>query len=507
MEQFSTWFIEFFQNLLRDVTDLIVGFFTGLYNLVIGNPVSYFNDFVVASRTFGFFDWIVSILALIIVLMLFGSILVLLFLLLRRYFRFVKTERQKSELLYEVGVLNTKVTTLVDEKNTITALSATKKDNVGIATEVKNGKHIKKSMGRFVKLIQVDEKYKYAQLNIKMKPEDKLSLKEIVARFRDFSASQLNLYYTDRTIARYIAGMAVSKTMILEGISGTGKTSLPYAMGKFFMNDANIISVQPSWRDRFEMIGYLNEFTKRFNETDFLRAIYEASYRNDIVFVVLDEMNLARIEYYFADFLSLLEMPSADEWLLDIVPDKKVGDPLHLEEGKFLVPQNIWFVGTANRDDSTFTITDKVYDRSASIEMNEKAEYIDAPMTEGLHVTYEYLDGLFKKAQDEYPVSAEILDSLEKLDVFITNKFEITFGNRIMKQIMTFLPTYVACGGSEVDGLDYIVARKIIRKLETLNLPFLQKEMEELVTIINKLFGKNAFNDSKQLIAKHMKQL
>ena len=93
-------------------------------------------------------------------------------------------------------------------------------------------------------------------------------------------------------------------------------------MGKFFKNDAKIISVQPSWRDRTEMIGYLNEFTKKFNETDFLEAVYEATYRTDINFVVLDEMNLARVEYYFADFLSLLEMPHPSEWLVDLVPTK-----------------------------------------------------------------------------------------------------------------------------------------------------------------------------------------
>ena len=91
--------------------------------------------------------------------------------------------------------------------------------------------------------------------------------------------------------------------MILEGISGTGKTSLPYAMGKFFGNDAAIISVQPSWRDRSEMVGYLNEFTKKFNETD-LKELYETTYREDLNFIVLDELNLARIEYYFAEFLS-----------------------------------------------------------------------------------------------------------------------------------------------------------------------------------------------------------
>ena len=511
MEQFSRWYIEFFQQLIKDVSEIIIGFFKGLYRLFIGNPISYFKDFLVASKTFEFSDWVVGVLALIITLMMFGAILVLLYQLLRRYFRFVKIERQKSELLYEVARLNTKVTTLVDEKNAVVALSGksgAKRQSSRATSQIsKVSRDHKKQMSRFVKLVLVDEKYKYSMHRVEMKPEEKISLKEMVKRFVNFSASQLNLFYTEKTVATFLAGMAVSKTMILEGISGTGKTSLPYAFGKFFQNDAEIISVQPSWRDRFEMMGYLNEFTKRFNETDFLRAIYEATYRNDLVFIVLDEMNLARVEYYFADFLSLLEMPSPDEWLLDIVPDQKVGDPLHLENGKLLIPQNIWFVGTANRDDSTFTITDKVYDRSASIEMNQKAVPINAPKTEGIHVTYDYINGLFEEAKETNYVSDSLLINLEKLDTFISNKFEITFGNRIMKQILSFIPTYVACGGDELEGLDYIVSRKIIRKFEALNLPFLQKELEELILVLTRLFGKDQFTESKQMIQKFMKQM
>ena len=62
-----------------------------------------------------------------------------------------------------------------------------------------------------------------------------------------------------------------------------------------------------------------NEFTKKFNETELLRAMYEASYNENIYAVILDEMNIARVEYYFAEMLSILEMPSRDEWVVDII--------------------------------------------------------------------------------------------------------------------------------------------------------------------------------------------
>ena len=105
----------------------------------------------------------------------------------------------------------------------------------------------------------------------------------------------MGLYYTPEIVRRFIAGMAASKLLILEGISGTGKTSLPHSFSRFLSNPATMVAVQPVFRDRTELLGYFNEFSKRFNETEFLRASYEANYREDPNFIVLYEMNLARI--------------------------------------------------------------------------------------------------------------------------------------------------------------------------------------------------------------------
>lgn len=509
MAKFSGWFINAFKSYFKGLGTALKNFFVGLYNLTIGNVIHYTKDFFVASKSFGAADWVAAIPSILLILLLIAAIIVVIVQILRRYIRFVKREYEKEDLMHEIAVLNYRVTELTDEKNAIMALSPADR----LASDAKKNKLPEGKSGntsgvsRFVKLSKVDEKYNNEVQVTIMADEDKVSLKELVKRFVDFSASKLSLYYTPKTIAIYFAGMAASKTMILEGISGTGKTSLPYAMGKFFQNDSHIISVQPSWRDRAEMIGYLNEFTKKFNETDFLEAIYESSYRTDLNFIVLDEMNLARVEYYFADFLSLLEMPHPSEWLIDLVPDQIPGDPSRLENGKILINQNIWFVGTANKDDSTFTITDKVYDRVSSIELNTKAAVIDAEPTEGIHMSYEYLESLFKAAQAVYQLSDKNKDNLAKLDDFITENFQITFGNRIMKQISCFIPVFIACGGDEVDGLDYLVARKILRKFETLNLPFLQKELETLIVYINRLFGKNNFTECKRMINAFIKKI
>lgn len=271
-------------------------------------------------------------------------------------------------------------------------------------------------------------------------------------------------------------------------------------MGKFFSNNTAICSVQPSWRDRAELLGYLNEFTKKFNESDFLASLYEVTHRDDPNFIVLDEMNLARIEYYFAEFLSIMEMPDKAEWKINIVPNPLDTDPKNFSYGKLLVPQNVWFIGTANNDDSTFTITDKVYDRAVAIALNAKADYIDAPLTPGVQVSFTYLDSLFTEAAQQHPLSDESKAKIKELDTFIQDNFKIAFGNRIVKQVNLFVPVYVACGGTEAEALDFMISTKILRKFTSLNLPFLTKELKDLQVFFNKKFGKGVMAQSIEFL-------
>ena len=347
---------------------------------------------------------------------------------------------------------------------------------------------------RFPKLTLVDEKY--AALT---PPEydNEISLQEFAEGYRRYAASQMKLYYTPEIVRRFVAGMAASKLLILEGISGTGKTSLPYSFSRYLSNPSTIVSVQPSFRDRTELLGYFNEFSKRFNETEFLRALYEANYRPDPTLIVLDEMNLARIEYYFAEMLSVLEMPNKDEWVLDLVPTAWDGDPVKMEGGKIHVADSTWFIGTANNDDSTFTITDKVYDRAMPIELNERADAFECEVQPHCNVTAEHLEYLFQKAQVDYPISNELMDKMQKLDNYLITRFKLSFGNRIMKQLYDFIPVYVACGGTELGGMDYIVARKVLKKFESMNVTFVRDEITGLITYIDKLFGKAEMQDSK----------
>ena len=345
---------------------------------------------------------------------------------------------------------------------------------------------LKEGESRFFKLSNVDTKYENSA------PEEitnTFTLEEFCNQFRNYSASRLHLYYDINLIRLFIASFASNKLIILEGISGTGKTSLAYAFGSFVDNETTVASVQPSWRDSTEIFGYFNEFTKKFNETEILEKMYEAQYNDEVYITLLDEMNISRVEYYFAEMLSILELPNKKDWVVELVPNVWPDDPKKLENGKLKIPENMWYIGTINNDDSTFMITDKVYDRAMPIAIDDKCEVFEAPDTDKIKTSYKHLEGLFEKSSEEHPVSEENLEKIAQLDRYVIDHFRLAFGNRIVKQLKEFVPAFIACGGDEVAGIDYLIAHKILRKFEQLNLAYIKDEIDGLVNYLEKLFG------------------
>ena len=354
---------------------------------------------------------------------------------------------------------------------------------------------------RFSQLTRIDKELK----NQKPVPYDTCELDELCEKFREYAAGKLGLYYDIADIRRFIAGMGISKLIILRGMSGTGKTSLAYAAGEFFGNSSTVVPIQPMWKERSDMIGYFNEFTKKFNETTMLCKLYEAGGKGDVYITVLDEVNISRIEYYFAEFLSLLELPDTSKRYLDVVSDTWKNDPARLVNGKLLLPVNMWFVGTANNDDSTFAISDKVYDRAAVIDLDRKCTPFVCDTPSPCHISYEALAQLFEKAKEKYTLSSESKEKLKRLDEYLSEVFRVSFGNRIMRQIEAYVPVMLACGGTETEALDDILARKILRKLEQLSPAFVKSESDNLLSLLDELFGEEAMLQSRQYIEKMQK--
>ena len=339
---------------------------------------------------------------------------------------------------------------------------------------------------RFDGLSRIDEK---KASYVRAQYDEGMSLQVICDDFRNYAASRLKLYYGKEDIRRFVAGMAVSHILILQGMSGTGKTSLAYAFGEFLGNPSTVVPVQPMWKERTDLVGYYNEFTGRFNETDLLKKMYEANYSKEIYITVLDEMNIARVEYYFAEFLSLLELPNEEERMLTVVSDSRANDPEQLKEGHILLPRNMWFVGTANNDDSTFAISDKVYDRAMILDLDKKAEAFVARPTRERNIRSEAFEELIEKAKKEYALTERNRRRLKALDEYMTEKFRVTFGNRIGKQIEEYTAVYVSCGGRELDALDDILSKKVMRKLGVQNPVYLKRNAGKLCEYMDEIFG------------------
>ncbi|WP_295153383.1 hypothetical protein [uncultured Ruminococcus sp.] len=525
MNGFLKWFFVFISEMLKGFGMIFGGLWKGLKQIF--NIKNYISIFKTYSTDFGAGGWVLAILAIILVIAVYVLIALMIVFATRKYIRFRHSIVSNEDLLEEIADLQRKVLKMTKEKDEIMAMkvaqmgiptsgalsladgtslavsgTATDGADTAAAPEMAEDGVVQTSDRRFSKLMEVDSFYRsYTP------PEynNEITLEGLCDTYRNFACSRMHLFYEPKTIRLFIAGMASTKLIILQGISGTGKTSLPYSFGKFLQHDTTIASVQPSWRDRTELFGYFNEFTKNFNETEVLKRIYSSSYNNDINLVLLDEMNIARVEYYFAEMLSILEMPNADEWELDLVPNVWSTDPEKLDRGKLRIPQNVWYIGTANNDDSTYAISDKVYDRAQPINLDAKGIAFDAPDTAPIDLGFDHLDRLFKEAFDKYPISQETLKKIQQLDLWVIEKLRVAFGNRILKQMGLFVPVYVACGGEELEGVDYVLATKIFRKFESLNLAMLRDELRELVVYMNKSFGKNKMKESIEYLERLQK--
>lgn len=494
-------FVKFLSEFLSAFFGSLWSIFTGIFGGLIGmfNVPNYVEIFKKYTGEFNGLAWFLAILTVLVLIAALAGIGFAIYLLIRKYVRVRKTLVSQEELLNEVGKLNHEVIKLSTEKERILSM---KVSQLGLKPgEIPDEEQeeitenpLQDGEPRFFKLTQVDEEMKSY---VPPEYDNEITLPEICNRFRNFACSKMGLYYEIRIIRLFLAAFASTRLVILQGISGTGKTSLPYAFGKFLQNDAQIASVQPSWRDRSELYGYFNEFTKRFNETETLKKMYEATYKDDVYLTILDEMNIARVEYYFAEMLSVLEMPTRDEWVIDLVPSQWENDPKHIVNGRFHLPENMWYVGTANNDDSTFAISDKVYDRAIPINIDTKGKYFEAPPTDALHLNYKHLEDMYEKAKVSHKVSKENLEKINQLDDYVIEHFRLAFGNRIVKQLRDFVPAYVGCGGTELDGIDYVLANKILRKFESLNLAFIRDEIDGLMSYLSELFGEDSMGESK----------
>lgn len=279
------------------------------------------------------------------------------------------------------------------------------------------------------------------------------------------------LFYELRDIRCFLGGLAMSRLHLLQGISGTGKTSLPLAFARALGAGSTLVEVQAGWRDRQDLVGHFNAFERRFYESEFLQALYRAQcprYSGLVNIVVLDEMNLSHPEQYFADLLSALEQdPHLQK--LDLMTAPVEPAPAHLRNGRTLtIPQNVWFVGTANHDETTKDFADKTYDRAHVMELpRHRAQFQPQRLPARAPVSFDAIRAAFAKARQAHEAKAK--EAYAFVDGsfadILGRRFGVGWGNRLERQMLDFVPVVVAAGGTVGEAVDHILATKLLRKV------------------------------------------
>lgn len=276
---------------------------------------------------------------------------------------------------------------------------------------------------------------------------------ELAAAVRNYLAGTCGLFYDRRVIREFLGAMFSRQLIILSGPPGTGKSSLPPAVARCIGAECRMVSVQPSWTDNQDLLGFYDPIRERFTATPFMEILVEAGMHPETIYLVcLDEMNLVRVEYYFSEILSAMETwdkklrlysPNAygrrqkalaqqisqefaalpadqwDQWLAEHKNDP-ARQPL-LEKwnelcrypAEFPIPENVQFIGTLNMDESTKGLSPKVLDRSFIIEVLETG---DPPEAEGNPPQPEALSWTaFRDMQGDSDAAEEALQELKEL--------------------------------------------------------------------------------------------
>jgi len=193
-------------------------------------------------------------------------------------------------------------------------------------------------------------------------------------------------FFSREILTRYFLSLKTKPFVILTGISGTGKTKIAQVFAEYMCQDEKtpeeriqryaFVPVRPDWMDNKGLLGYYNLLDQKYHATPVLRLLLNAEeHPEKPYFIILDEMNLAKVEQYFSDFLSIMESrtagsPQGEPLELHAASDAETPDGLSIPK-RVHIPSNVYFTGTVNVDESTYMFSPKVLDRANVIEFND----------------------------------------------------------------------------------------------------------------------------------------
>lgn len=407
-----------------------------------------------------------------------------------------RNEEEKRGLKKEIDDLKTEIAALTKERNTVK--SKVSELTYELSSHVSRDQMTLKKwedLDRPIKTINITTTTKYDEQNWLSEFEDNLA----TTGFR-FDTRLIKAFHTSLKVAD------CSPMVVLSGISGTGKSLLPelyaHAVGMNFLQ----VPVQPRWDSPQDMLGFYNYMEHRYKATELSRLLWQSDRFNNpaqaknnpaMNLILLDEMNLARVEYYFSDMLSKLEVRRGIDPTNEA---KRRAAEIVLESGatseskdvrRIFVGSNNLFIGTMNEDESTQSLSDKVKDRANVLRFGRPKELSGAAANKEAFFK-KYTNRMMSETMWKKWISTSgdggISNLGQQMDEINSYLAELgrPFAHRMWNTVAAYIRQYP---GDKHDALIDQIEMKILPKLAGLDMadPTINRVMNHLADCLHKL--------------------
>lgn len=348
----------------------------------------------------------------------------------------------------------------------------------------------------------------------------------------EYYAQKSRCYYKRSDFVNFHTAVKCSDLVILSGLSGTGKSSLVNIYAKALGLNASadledsqmlMVPVRPSWSDDADLLGYVDLAHMVYHAADsgfvdFLVRAQREENKNKLFLVCFEEMNLARVEHYFSQFLSILERP-AGQRELQLYDKQYMGKLYNAADYPFQIEigNNVKFIGTVNIDETTHHFSDKVLDRANVIELevlNYATEWQDKTFAAvgktQIWSTQDYEKLIVK---EQIPDAREVRSLLWEVHCALQSLSpKYGAGPRVVKNVLKYLSNLPKEEALDFDrALDLQLVQRVLTKLrgvESVVGPVLQENGESsLLAVLDKYQSLSQFTKSRALLAQKKKEV
>ena len=336
---------------------------------------------------------------------------------------------------------------------------------------------LRKMMEIYKDYVDGPEKIKSDEAEIPSGGEDDMSVKSQIDTIKNYIQAN-GFTYPDGMIENFYLSLKSKPFVILAGTSGTGKTKLVSLFAEAIGAKMQLVPVRPDWSDSSDLFGHV-DLSGRFVPGEIIDFVKEASEDMDKPYILcLDEMNLARVEYYLSDFLSIIETRRFEDDKIvtnNLLAKEKFGvsNGAYEHYGDLYLPENLYIVGTVNMDETTFPFSKKVLDRANTIEFsyvdlapdfsdyNESAEKLDL---DNYFLKTEYLK--LASCSDETDFVEEICSELQDINK-VLQQANAHVGYRVRDEIVFYMLNNKKSGLLDRNtAMDNEIMQKILPRIQ-----------------------------------------